>query len=83
MRETCTAAPDHADISATIDDAATDWQAKGYTSALAEVRDMANVGRALMEALPEGYHYLNCPSEIVSDLQNERFEALARTGDAA
>ncbi|MBB3876134.1 hypothetical protein GGR47_002380 [Sphingomonas aquatilis] len=67
----CGAAPDHADIMETIENAADDWQTKGYTSALAEVRDMANVGRALMEALPEGYHYMNYPSEIVSDLQNQ------------
>lgn len=33
--------------------------------------DMANVGRALMEALPDGYVYNNCPSEIVADLQNK------------
>ncbi|AOW22206.1 hypothetical protein AVM11_08950 [Sphingomonas melonis TY] len=67
----CSASPDHADIMDTMENAADDWQAKGYASALAEVRDMANVGRALMEALPEGYHYMNCPSEIVSDLQNQ------------
>lgn len=73
----CSASPDHADIMETIDNAADDWQKQGYTSALAEVRDMANVGRALMEALPKGYSYMNCPSEIVSDLQNERDEALA------
>jgi len=36
-----------------------------------EADDMANVGRALMEALPDGYHYNDCPSEIVSDLQNQ------------
>jgi hypothetical protein len=62
---------------ATIEDAAANWQELGYTSALAEVRDMANVGRALMAALPEGYAYNDCPSEIVSDLQNERDDALA------
>jgi hypothetical protein len=33
--------------------------------------DMANVGHALMESLPDGYVYNNCPSEIVADLQNE------------
>jgi len=70
-RKRCSASPDHADILETIGNADDAWQAKGYTSALAEVRDMANVGRALMEALPEGYSYMNCPSEIVSDLQNE------------
>lgn len=73
----CAASPDHADILETIDSAADDWQKLGYTSALAEVRDMANVGRALMDALPKGYSYMNCPSEIVSDLRNERDEALA------
>lgn len=62
---------DHADTLETIQNADDGWQAKGYSSALAEVRDMANVGRALMEALPEGYSYMDCPSEIVSDLQSE------------
>lgn len=38
--------------------------------------DMANVGRALMEALPDGYSYMNCPSEIVADLMNQRDDAL-------
>lgn len=33
--------------------------------------DMANVGRALMERLPDGYSYLDCPTEIVTDLQND------------
>lgn len=67
----CPASPDHADVLETIQNAADNWQAKGYVTALAEVRDMANVGRALMDALPEGYHYNDCPSEIVSDLQNQ------------
>lgn len=71
----CPASPDHADIKETIEDAADDWQAKGYTSALAEVRDMAAVGRSLMEALPKGYCYMDSPAEIVSDLQNDLDEA--------
>lgn len=81
----CAAKPDHDDIMATIENAADDWQKQGYTSALAEVRDMANVGRSLMEALPKGYCYMDCPSEIVSDLQNQLDEALAAvtTPDAA
>lgn len=80
----CTASPDHADILETIENAADDWQKNGYTSALAEVRDMANVGRSLMEALPKGYCYMNSPAEIVVDLQNERDEALAlRQAEAA
>jgi len=33
--------------------------------------DMANVGRALMDRLPDGYSYMDCPTEIVTDLQNE------------
>lgn len=71
----CPASSDHADIKDTIKDAADDWQAKGYTSALAEVRDMAAVGRSLMEALPKGYCYMDSPAEIVSDLQNDLDEA--------
>jgi hypothetical protein len=78
----CPASPDHADIKETIEDAADDWQAKGYTSALAEVRDMAAVGRSLMEALPTGYCYMDSPAEIVSDLQNELDEALATVAAA-
>lgn len=64
---------------ALLDDVPTTWRAHGYKSEAEEIADMANVGRALMEALPEGYSYMNCPSEIVSDLQNERDEALAAT----
>lgn len=54
--------------------------------------DMANVGRALMERLPAGYSYMNCPSEIVTDLQNEiadlkadadAMSARIQTGDRA
>jgi len=41
----CAALPDRADILETIENAACDWQAKGYPTALAEVRDMANLGR--------------------------------------
>lgn len=33
--------------------------------------DMAHVGRSLMERLPAGYSYMDCPTEIVTDLQNE------------
>lgn len=66
-----------ADIVETIEDASDDWEAKGYTSALAEVRDMAAVGRSLMEALPKGYCYMDSPAEIVCDLQNELDEARA------
>lgn len=74
----CSASPDHGDILATIQNAADDWQAQGYPSALAEVRDMANVGRALMKAIADnagsppliGWHPADCPSEIVSDLLN-------------
>lgn len=35
------------------------------------VADMANVGHALMQALPKGYVYSNSPAEIVTDLQNQ------------
>lgn len=67
----CSAQPDWSDILDTIENAASNWRANGYATALAEVRDMANVGRALMDALPEGYHYCDCPSEVVADLQNQ------------
>lgn len=74
----CSASPDHTDILDTIQNAADDWQKQGYTTALAEVRDMANVGRALMTAIADnagspplkGWHPADCPSEIVSDLLN-------------
>ena len=39
--------------------------------------DKARIGVALMEVLPEGYDYSDCPSEIVCDLINERDDALA------
>lgn len=51
--------------------ASDDWQSKGYASPEEEIDDMANVGRSLMEALPHGYCYMDSPSEIVTDLQNE------------
>lgn len=35
------------------------------------IADMANIGHALMQALPEGYSYSDSPTEIVSDLQNK------------
>ncbi len=35
------------------------------------VADMANIGYALIEALPKGYAYNDSPAEIVADLQNE------------
>jgi hypothetical protein len=78
----CAASPDHADIMETIENASDDWQKQGYTSALAEVRDMANVGRSLMEALPNGYHYMDSPAEIVTDLQTKLDEALATQPEA-
>jgi hypothetical protein len=51
--------------------------AKMDAKAIAEQQDrecMESIGRALMDALPDGYCYLNCPSEIVVDLSNERDE---------
>jgi hypothetical protein len=77
---TCAALPDHADILETIENAGATWEADGYASALAEVRDMANIGRALMERLPGGYSYNDCPTEIVTDLQNEIAD-LTRDGE--
>lgn len=75
---------DLADILATIQNAADDWQKQGYPTALAEVRDMANVGRALMTAIADnagspplkGWHPADCPSEIVSDLLNMLDDAI-------
>lgn len=78
----CAALPDQADILETIENATDNWQANGYTSALAEVRDMANVGRSLMEALPKGYCYADSPAEIVTDLQNELDETRSARPDA-
>ena len=50
-------------------------------TAAVEQDDMAEVGRALMEAIdahaPEGWSPADCPSEIVGDLRNARDEALA------
>lgn len=36
-----------------------------------DTEDMANIGRALMARLPKDYHWSDCPTEIVTDLQNE------------
>lgn len=33
--------------------------------------DAANIGRALMERLPPGYSWSDCPTEIVTDLSNQ------------
>ena len=42
--------------------------------------DMARVGVNLMERLPEGYAYSDCPTEIVTDLQNKLDEAKTPMG---
>ena len=42
--------------------------------------DMARVGVNLMERLPEGYDYSDCPTEIVTDLQNKLDEAKTPMG---
>jgi hypothetical protein len=36
-----------------------------------DTEDMASIGRALMGRLPKDYHWSDCPTEIVTDLQNE------------
>ncbi|AOK04044.1 hypothetical protein WK25_05910 [Burkholderia latens] len=44
------------------------------------IADMANIGYALMQRIAQmapGYSWCECPTEIVSDLINERDEALA------
>ena len=74
----CPASPDHADILETIENAAPDWTAQGYPSALAEVRDMANVGRSLIERIADatkcdplkGWMPADDPVEIVTNLIN-------------
>jgi tRNA C32,U32 (ribose-2'-O)-methylase TrmJ len=51
----------------------------------ADTEDMANIGRALMARLPKGYHWNDCPTEIVTDLQNEIHDlkrAAAETAEA-
>lgn len=48
------------------------------------VADMANIGYALMQTIYEmvpGYSWLECPTEIVSDLINERDEARAASAN--
>lgn len=61
-----------------------DWLAQGYPSAGAEIEDMANVGRALMERIADatksgaqlaGWSPADCPTEIVTDLLNMLHEA--------
>lgn len=81
----CSASPDHADIMETIANAGDDWQKQGYPTALCEVRDMANVGRTLMERIAEnssdgplkGWHPADCPTEVVCDLLNMLADASA------
>jgi hypothetical protein len=79
---------DMADILETIENAADDWRAQGYTSALAEVRDMANVGRALIERIREvvaspgpmhGWAPADDPAEIVIDMANMLADAPTTT----
>jgi len=73
-------ASDMADILATIEDAAPTWKEQGYTTALAEVRDMAGVGRELLEVISDvarpggplaGWTPADSPVEIVTDLLNK------------
>lgn len=61
-----------------------DWKLRGYPSAAAEAEDMANVGRALMQAIEKdyadnpfmkGWHPADCPTEIVGDLLNALADA--------
>jgi hypothetical protein len=62
---------------------ADNWQEQGYTSPAAEVADMANVGRALIERIGtetksgplEGWMPADCPTEIVTDLLNRLEDA--------
>lgn len=54
----------------------TKWRESGHASEREYIEDMANVGEALIEALPEGYSYSDCPSEIVADLMKERDDSL-------
>lgn len=85
----CPASPDHADIMETIANAGDDWQKQGYATALAEVRDMANVGRSLLERIADhsregplkGWHPADCPTEVVCDLLNMLADASAPAGD--
>lgn len=65
-----------------------DWLAQGYPSAAAEIEDMANVGRALMERIADvtkpgaqlaGWSPADCPTEIVTDLLNMLHEVKPST----
>jgi hypothetical protein len=56
-----------------------DWRELGYMSAAAEIEDMANVGRDLIERIGEvvgcegpmkGWTPADCPTEIVFDMLN-------------
>ena len=60
------------------------WKLLGYPSHAAECEDMANVGRALMNAIEKDFashpfmkawHPADCPTEIVGDLLNALDEA--------
>lgn len=75
---------DLADVIRTIDAAPPSWHGRGYPTALSEVRDMASVGRELIETITEatkpgaqlaGWAPADSPAEIVSDLLNDLHEA--------
>lgn len=73
-----------APVEAELSYAGDGWKLRGYPSHAAEIEDMANVGRALMEAIEKDYsghpfmqrwHPADCPTEIVGDLLNALDEA--------
>lgn len=39
------------------------------------LESMAEIGEAFMDALPEGYSWLQSPAEVIADLQNESYDA--------
>lgn len=45
--------------------------------------DMANIGRAFMEKLPKDYSWCECPTEYVTELQNQLFDASSPPASAS
>ena len=43
---------------------------------IVRLQDMAAIGEAFMARLPKDYHWNECPTEYLTDLINERDEAL-------
>jgi hypothetical protein len=61
---------------ADVGESAYNWGTPPFPNYPAETVDsMAEIGEAFMDALPNGYSWLQSPSEIIADLQNQLHDA--------